>query len=260
MKKFVWIISIGITLFACHSSNQEQALQPAVEPVEATKDLMAYLRYERDFVQLARTFKAYDTLGKPMPIEQFLSTVANGQYFPLRVNAHDSSLAYQLYPIQYQANEEMQGYIRSQGDLYLSRYKRLGSPIPTFNYTDLNNQAFNNENLKDNIVWIKTWFISCKPCIEEMPYLDELKSKYANQPNIQFLALAFDKREALEKFQEKRHFSFNVIPVTQQYLADSLQANIFPSHYLYKNNRLMGISHEAKEMAALLNDVLHEKN
>ena len=58
------------------------------------------------------------------------------------------------------------------------------------------------------------WFTSCALCIEEMPVLNELKSKYGEKFN--FLSITFDSESKVKKFLEKHKFEFTHIVKIQK--------------------------------------------
>ena len=63
--------------------------------------------------------------------------------------------------------------------------------------------------LRGKVVVLNFWFIKCKPCIEEMPHLNELKALY-DENDVQFLAITFDKKELVEQFLEDHMFNYSI--------------------------------------------------
>lgn len=70
---------------------------------------------------------------------------------------------------------------------------------------------YNNDSLstlthfKGKIIYIDLWATWCGPCLLEMPYLETLKIKYKDNPNIVFLSLSIDDNQELwKKFLAKR--------------------------------------------------------
>lgn len=53
------------------------------------------------------------------------------------------------------------------------------------------------------------WFIACKPCVDEIPVLNQLAAKY-NNDSVRFIAITFDKPEKLEAFLTKNPFNFMI--------------------------------------------------
>lgn len=53
------------------------------------------------------------------------------------------------------------------------------------------------------------WFVACKPCVDEIPVLNQLAAKY-NNDSVRFIAITFDKPEKLEAFLTKNPFNFMI--------------------------------------------------
>ncbi|MGO3707063.1 MAG: TlpA family protein disulfide reductase [Mesonia hippocampi] len=92
---------------------------------------------------------------------------------------------------------------------------RFGKQEDTLNIKqkyEIENSKFNTEYLEsDKLVLINLWATWCKPCIEEMPILNEVKSEYSNK-NIEFLSLSID-RDSLKliDFLNSKKFQFEDI-------------------------------------------------
>ena len=87
----------------------------------------------------------------------------------------------------------------------------VGTPAKGFETVDMEGNAVKLEDLKGSVVAINFWYIGCKPCIMEMPELNELVSHFEGQ-NVKFLAIATDKKDKLLDFAKKMDFDYNVIP------------------------------------------------
>jgi len=78
-----------------------------------------------------------------------------------------------------------------------------------FIVTDLKGNSIKLSELRDKVVVLNFWFIKCKPCITEIPHLNELKVLY-NSNDIEFLAITFDKKEMVEEFLQEHNFNYNI--------------------------------------------------
>jgi thiol-disulfide isomerase/thioredoxin len=56
--------------------------------------------------------------------------------------------------------------------------------------------------LKGNVVLVEFWATWCRPCVEGIPHLNELQSKYHNQ-GLRILSFTDEDRETVESFQQK---------------------------------------------------------
>ena len=106
-----------------------------------------------------------------------------------------------------------------------------GKPLPDFVFKDILGNTYTPEDIKGKVVVINLWFISCAPCIEEMPELNKLVNEYENNNSVLFLALALDEKgPRLNKFLETHVFNYNIVPDSQDYIMKKLQVSVFPTH------------------------------
>ena len=104
----------------------------------------------------------------------------------------------------------------------------INKAIPAFQLTDLNNKIWSSKELKGKVVVINFWFTTCKPCILEMPLLNELVA--ANKDNsVVFLAPAPENETQIKKFLKKFQFDYNIVPSSTDYIT-SLSIENFPTH------------------------------
>lgn len=101
----------------------------------------------------------------------------------------------------------------------------VGSPLPDFNFKDINGNTVSLEGLKGKPIVINFWFTACVPCIEEMPALNQLKEKYKNS-DVVFLSITFENKKSVTEFLKNHPFNFTPIPGAQEY-CDNL-VMIFP--------------------------------
>lgn len=111
--------------------------------------------------------------------------------------------------------------------------KFIGKKLPFENLTDIKGNEFNIESLNGKPTLVNLWFVSCPPCIEEMPQLNELKKHYGERVN--FLAVTFDKKQKVDDFLLNKSFDFTHI-VDAQIEMNKLNNNSYPLNiYLDKD-------------------------
>ncbi len=79
-----------------------------------------------------------------------------------------------------------------------------------FIVTDLKGKNIKLSELRGKVVVLNFWFIKCKPCITEMPHLNELKELY-NSKDVEFIAITFDKKEMIEQFLDDHSFNYSIV-------------------------------------------------
>ncbi|MEO9871703.1 TlpA family protein disulfide reductase [Ekhidna sp.] len=78
--------------------------------------------------------------------------------------------------------------------------------LPAFELTDMNGKNLSNDDLKGKMVHINFWSVTCKPCIEEFPELNELKNKYGDE--VIFLAIAPESDKKVNKVLKKHALEY----------------------------------------------------
>lgn len=78
-------------------------------------------------------------------------------------------------------------------------------------FQDGNGKIVALNDLKGKVVFINFWATWCPPCIEEMPSINELKTKFAGNEDIVFLMVDVDgKYKKAQTFMNKRKFNLPV--------------------------------------------------
>lgn len=87
-----------------------------------------------------------------------------------------------------------------------------GCDAPDFNVRTIDGEEISFKSLRDHVIVINFWFIGCKPCVEEMPRLNDLVDQYKDK-NVVFLSFARDIEDDIrKKFLPKRIFKYKIIP------------------------------------------------
>ena len=114
----------------------------------------------------------------------------------------------------------------------------IGKEYPIQNEITLDGKQISLNDLKGKPTLVNLWFTSCAPCIEEMPVLNELKSKYGEKFN--FLSITFDSESKVKKFLEKHTFEFAHI-VNSKKLTKKLGFEGYPVNLFLDKNGIVKI-------------------
>ncbi len=106
----------------------------------------------------------------------------------------------------------------------------LGTEAADFTTSTLEGKPVDLSELRGSVVVINFWFIGCKPCIQEMPELNEIVSEYKDD-HIRFIAVALDEEEALRAFLEKQAFDYEIVPKGRS-IAKLYNVSGYPTHCL----------------------------
>ncbi|MGB3848784.1 MAG: TlpA disulfide reductase family protein [Tunicatimonas sp.] len=100
----------------------------------------------------------------------------------------------------------------------------------TFSVRDLEGNRFKLEDLKGKVVALNFWFVQCKPCVMEMPELNELVREHQDE-EVVFLAFALNGKPELKQFLEKKEFAYRIVPDART-VAEDYAVEAYPTHIL----------------------------
>ena len=95
-------------------------------------------------------------------------------------------------------------------------YSLIGCDMPEFIVETVSGEIINSNELNNKIVVINFWFLTCAPCIAEIPGLNKLVNEYKNE-EIVFLGFTKDDKETInDDFLPKHKFDYELIPVDNE--------------------------------------------
>jgi cytochrome c biogenesis protein CcmG, thiol:disulfide interchange protein DsbE len=107
-------------------------------------------------------------------------------------------------------------------------------PLPLL--TTLDNKKISIKDLKGKPTLINFWFTTCKPCIEEMPILNGIKTQLKDSVN--FIAITFEKPEKAKAFFKKHKFTFKQIANAEKF-TNSMNMTSFPVNIFLDKNGIV---------------------
>ncbi|MBT8221030.1 MAG: TlpA family protein disulfide reductase [Bacteroidia bacterium] len=102
-------------------------------------------------------------------------------------------------------------------------------PVIPFEVSDMNGKIYSSQGQLGRVTAIKFWFKECKPCIEEMPKLNQLVAEYAGNDEVDFLAFGLDNADQIRTFVENTSFDYTLIPNAEKVRSD-MKIIGFPTH------------------------------
>ena len=115
----------------------------------------------------------------------------------------------------------------------------VGKPLPDFEVTGLDGRQYKTSVLKGKQIVMNFWFIACKPCVMEMPELNQLVDQYKSDTTIVFLAPALDAASAVEKFLEQHSFQYALVPSSRQLVSQVFGIRSYPTHLVTDRNGIV---------------------
>lgn len=190
--------------------------------------------YTKENIDLMATFNPIDSKGTSIDKETFLTSLATGDYIAVK-SENQEALEYQLVALQASVNKRIKKSIVSKARIAHQYFKMEGEKLPVYDFVDLDGKSHNKAVKEGKITVLKSWFISCKICVEEFPELNELVDHYKDD-NIQFISLAFNEKEKLKKFLETKPFKYVTIPNQKAYMSKDLKLKQYPTHIIVDSN------------------------
>lgn len=224
------LICLLFIVFSC-TKNPENSV-PKIEPKALLKNFDTWWNYTYDNVNLSDNFIPLNADSKIISKEKFLEILASGGYIPVLMTMGDTTLIYKIYQIQSLEKSRIEPAMKDLAQTEYERFKREGTKIPKFNFTDLDGNVYTNENTKGKTLVLKCWFVHCAACVAEMPALNEMVAKCKNRKDIIFVSLAYDSKEQLKEFLTKKKFNYAVVPVKESFIVEDLKVSAYPTHFI----------------------------
>jgi peroxiredoxin len=133
-------------------------------------------------------------------------------------------------------NEVYYHWLKEGQSSIIASVQKLDLPIqknkemPFFKVESLAGEDVSSDDFKGKFLVINWWATSCRPCIVEMPGLNELAEKYRSRDDVRFIAIARDERGKLEDFLSKREFKYEQNLFKEEVL--KIFGNSYPKHII----------------------------
>lgn len=113
-----------------------------------------------------------------------------------------------------------------------------GFPITPYNVTSIEGKPYSSEGQLGHVTVIKFWFKECAPCIQEMPKLNKLVEKYADNDEVNFVAFGLDTKEEIRNFLRMTPFKYDIIASSEP-TRSAMGINGFPTHIVVNKEGLV---------------------
>jgi len=109
-------------------------------------------------------------------------------------------------------------------------YHTIGQDAPDFDLTDIYDNNYQLSDYAGKVVVLNFWFVSCAPCRNEMPELNQLVKKYKDNDDVVFIAPSTDSKLQIEFFLDIYDFDYALIgaqtSLAKEYGVPAYPANI----------------------------------
>ncbi len=229
---------------------------------EAKKLMEAALNEANDNETLRNAGKYYST------VKEFES--AFNAYRKVAYNDAGDTTSYQLMESTYKRwkgnMEGISSYVREIQDHWLAEMNKqlqkeiISKPLPDVlsHYVDLKGNPLSPSLIEKKIVIMDFWATWCVPCMQAMPYMEEVYQKYKNDPNVVFMIVNSGSQNELSDAQNwfgNKKYTFPVYYNTDRTIGEKLGFNLIPATYIIdqkENIRFKTLGFEGKGMARKL--------
>lgn len=164
---------------------------------------------------------------------KFLATSSDGR---------SEFLLYKLSKEQQELNEKRRiELIATQPKPKASEVFKEGAKFRFDKMKDIKGNKYDFKNNTEKVVVFNFWFINCPPCKREIPELNDLVSKYKDNNNVVFIAIALDDEQSLKQFLKAIPFDYNVVDDGRFY-ADKYGVRSYPTHVVVGKDNLIRFS------------------
>ena len=197
------------------------------------------------------TTAMYDENFNLIDAAQFMNLVMSNTYVPEPYL--DKTKAVKAFVMRKATDQEKTIMQRMQQGMPEEQSALIGTPMPSFEVTDIKGNVYQSSALKGKVIVLNFWFVECKPCVMEIPELNEI-SKLFKKDDIIFLGLATNQKKQLKKFLKTTPFYYKIVPESQQ-TAQLFNVSGYPTSIIINQEGIiqyvsMGIGPNNKERLA----------
>lgn len=117
---------------------------------------------------------------------------------------------------------------------------KIGSEIPVSNLRGLDGFEFMKEEFEDKILVINFWFVGCRGCKQEEPYLRQVTNHFSKNSNIDFVSICMSSEGRIARYYEKnKSFGYRTISMNRKQVEQYFKVITSPTHWFYKNGKLV---------------------
>jgi peroxiredoxin len=178
----------------------------------------------------------YDEQFQKVNPENFMKMMMSNEYIPEPYV--DGNKAVKAFVLRKATPEEKAMMLNmQQGGMGPEQSALVGTQALDFELADLNGKKYKLSELQGKVVVVNFWFIECKPCVMEIPELNELTEEFKGK-DVVFLAIALNDKKRLKKFIKTTAFKYNIV-ANGQPTCDSYGVKGFPTNIIIDQNGLI---------------------
>ena len=234
MKKQVWLIVISFLMISIKFSAQVKDAK--TDSLVVNNPLKGLKKAGPGDIDPSKPLML-DPTATPIYFEDFsriqeadfMNVMVSGDYMPEPYV--DSNKVVRAFVLRKATEEEKSMMQKMHGNREAeleNKNELIGKKAIKFSVTDIYGKNYSLKDLKGKVIVMNFWFVECKPCVMEMPELNELVEKYKGK-DVVFLGFATNDKQKIERFLESKTYKYNIIADSKE-IADSYEVKAFPTH------------------------------
>ncbi|MFA6277299.1 MAG: TlpA disulfide reductase family protein [Pedobacter sp.] len=180
-----------------------------------------------------------DGAGNLIPTKLWRAYYQTGDY-SFKLNKEKTEfIIYEMSPEEkIKAEERKQLALSNSSRPRLSTSFKDGEKFKGNKFTDINGNKYDLRELTGKVLVLNFWFINCPPCKREIPELNQLYTKYKDNKDVIFLAIALDEKYDLIQFLKTTPFNYNIVDDGRFY-AEKYGVKSYPTHLVVGKDGLV---------------------
>lgn len=221
-----------LALISCRQGKKNQAVQEMAEALSVDRNEET-LENATAFYQLSddpeKAYGAYRDLLTVRPADD--SSLLRLRQYYLRWKGSETGFPEELKTIDQIWTDRMT--VKLEG----SRLNRR-LPLPD-SLVDMEGRPVAPDQFRDRIIIIDFWATWCVPCMQEMPYMQQVFNKYGQDPRVLFLIVNSGARNTLadaQRWSGRKKYSFPVYFNRDNQIGEKLGFDLIPATYLFDSD------------------------
>ena len=169
---------------------------------------------------------------------EFMKIMMSGEYIPEPyIDINKVVKAFVLRKATELEKEQMKQMQGNMQNPVQNKSELIGKEAFPFSVTDISGNKYSLEKLKGKVIVINFWFVECKPCVMEIPDLNDLVEKYKGK-EVVFLGLATNDKPKIESFLKTKTYKYKIIAGSKE-VAGLYKVNYYPTHLIIDTNSII---------------------
>jgi hypothetical protein len=116
----------------------------------------------------------------------------------------------------------------------------IGNEFPLMDYLSMDWKVIPVESLKNKTLVINIWYVGCKGCKQEEPFLSKLSASFKGNDEILFLSFSMSHEDKTRKYFEKYgDFGYQTMLMKRDEVENKFKVVTSPTHFIIKNGILL---------------------